>query len=294
MSTDKRLLMIIFIGLVTILTAAGTKWFYENFEYKEVEKTTDYSAKARRNKFLAAEYFLRELGFDVESDNNRARLLEAHDTNQTILINDYGPKLSPTNFKNLKNWIKNGGHLIFTATNFKYVSNEEEYDYFGDDLYENHEDNHLLDEYGIKAQYTNFDDDNPYPYDESVQEYILKNGKKISIDFYPDTQLIDVNNNSSLSLKDAYGYHLLQYNIGKGKLTVLSDNNFISNTNIGENDHAYLLWLLNSGEEHIKNKILLLYNTQSDSIFTLIWRYAKHASIAFFCIANALVMVNAK
>ena len=103
MSTDKRLLMIIFIGLVTILTAAGTKWFYENFEYKEVEKTTDYSAKARRNKFLAAEYFLRELGFDVESDNNRARLLEAHDTNQTILINDYGPKLSPTNFKNLKN-----------------------------------------------------------------------------------------------------------------------------------------------------------------------------------------------
>ncbi len=284
MSTEKRLLMIIFIGLVTILTAAGTKWFYDNFGYKEVERTTDYSAEARRNKFLAAEYFLRELGFEVESDNNRARLLEARDVNQTILINDYGPKLSPTNFKNLKNWIKNGGHLIFTATNFEYVNDEKEYDYFGNDLYDNHENNQLLDEYGIKAQYTNFNDDNPYPYDKSTQEFVLQNGKKISIDFYPDTQLVDVNNSSTFSLKDSYGNHLLQYNIGQGKLTVLSDNNFLSNANIGENDHAYLLWLLNSGENLKNNKILLLYNTQSDSIFALLWKYAKHACIAFFAL----------
>ena len=286
MSSDKRILILIFAGLVIIFAALGSKWFYENFEYKEVEKTTNYSSKARQNKFLAAEYFLRELGFEVESDNNRARLLKTHDTNQTILINDYGPKLSPSRFKELINWLENGGHLIFTANNFQYVKNEddEDKDYFDDELYGDYKNNQLLEKYGIQTQYTNFGDDAPYPYDIFSQKYKLNSGEEINIDFSPDTQLIDVNNNASFSLKDAYGYHLLQYNVGKGKLTVLSDNHFISNTNIGENDHAFLLWLLNSDQNPSENKILLLYNTQSDSIFTLMWRYAKHACIAFIAL----------
>lgn len=283
MSSDKRILILIFAGLVIIFAVLGSKWFYENFEYKEVEEITNYSAKARQNKFLAAEYFLRELGFDVESDNNRARLLKTHDTYKTILINNYGPKLSPSHFKELINWLENGGHLIFTANNFQYVKNEddEEFDYFDEDLYADYKNNQLLEEYGIQAQYTNFSDNNPYPYDITHQTYKLNNGEEIYIDFSPDMQLIDVNNNASFSLKDAYGYHLLQFKVGKGKLTVLSDNYFLSNPSIGEHDHAFLLWLLNSEQDSSENKILLLYNTESDSIFTLIWRYAKHACIAF-------------
>ena len=285
MSSEKRIPILIFVGLALILAVAGTKWVFENFEYKEVEKTTNYSAKARRNKFLAAEYFLQKLGFDAESDGNRSRLLDVNDSEKTILLNHYGPKLSPTRFNNLKNWIKDGGHLIFTATNFQYVNNEdEEYDYFGNTTSEEYKKNQLLEEFGILPQYTQFDDNKPYPYDQDSHAYTLKNGKKIRINFSPDTQLIDINKNASFALKDEYGYHLLQYQIGNGKLTVLSDNNFLTNTNIGEFDHAYLLWLLNLDKENENNKILLLYNTQSDSIFTLLWKYSKHACIAFFAL----------
>lgn len=279
MKNDQRLVMLLIVGLLVIFSALATQWFYKNFEYQEVEKTTAHSAEARRNKFLAAEYYLREIGFEVESDSNRARLLQTHKEYQTILINDYGPKLSPTHFKDLKAWIKNGGHLIFTANEFQYRNyDDKESDVYIDYDFKN---NQLLNEYGIQTYSTIYNDYKPYQESNDPSYFILKDGSEVSINFSSHKELIDSNDLATFSLKDAYGYHLLQLDIGKGKLTVLSDNIFLSNNKIGENDHAYLLTLLSGTERLADNKILLLYNNQSDSIFTLIWRYGKHACIAY-------------
>ena len=286
MSRDYRIAVIIIIGLVAICAVLAYQWFHENYAYKDVEETTGYSAEARRNKFLAAEYYLRELNLDVESDSNRARLLEKLTPNQTILINSYGPKLTPTHFSNLNKWLEAGGHLIFTASNFQYEpaeDNESDDEEYYDEEYLDYEykNNQLLEKYGIQARYTNFTDDLPYPEEDNIAKHILDNGKVIHLNFAPDTHLLDSNNNASFTIADRYGIHLLQMNIGKGKLTVLSDNQLFNNYNIGEHDHAYLLWQLTTVIKS-DNNILLLYNNVSDSIFTLIWRYGKEACIAFF------------
>jgi hypothetical protein len=279
MKNDRRLVMLLIVGLLVIFSALATQWFYTNFEYKEVEKTTTSSAEARRNKFLAAEYYLRELGFEVESDSNRARLLETHKVYQTVFINDYGPKLSPTYIKELKAWIENGGHLILTANEFQYRNYEDakSNEYIDYDF----KNNQLLNEYGIQAYNTNYYDYKAFEKGNNPSHFLLSDGSEVSINFSPYKELIDSNDLATFSLNDAYGCHLLQLDIGKGKLTVLSDNNFLSNNNIGENDHAYLLTLLSGTERSADKKILLLYNNQSDSIITLIWRHGKHACIAF-------------
>lgn len=277
MTNERRIIGLILIGVIGFAAISSVKWFFNNYEKQEVEKTTGYSSEARRNKFLAAEYYLREQGFEVESDSNRARLLEPHESNQTILINDYGPKLSPTHFKELIRWIESGGHLIFTANDFDYFSKDDEDEYSNYDF----KNNQLLEEYGIIPRYTDFDEDKE---DEDVSKYILSNSTEIKADFSTSTVLLDTNHLASLSLNDKYGPHLLQLDIGEGKLTVLSDNYFLSNESIGEHDHAYLLSVLSAGNRSDNKNFLLLYNNKSDSIFSLIWKYGKQACIAFLAL----------
>jgi len=287
---DRRLISLLLVGLIIILTALGIKWFFNNFERQDVENNTGYSTKARLNKFLAAEYYLRKLGFNVDSDSTRIRLLDDHNQFNTILMNDYGPKLSPTHFKELIAWIENGGHLIITPSDYKYSYSENDNQNIDYDF----KNNQLLEKFGITPSYTNYDefknesDDNKCN-DCSDDEYKapvfkLNEQQDISIDFSSSTHLIDRNYNASFSLNSIYGNHLLQYDIKNGKLTVLSDNHILNNYNIGSHDHAYLLSLLINNDHSSDNKILLLYNVKSDSIFSLIWKYGKEACIAFLAL----------
>ncbi len=271
---NRRLLYIIFIGLFLILGLQGGIWFFENFEYKEVENTSNYSLKARINQYLAAEYYLRKTGLDVESDGSRNQLLATHTRNETIFVNDYGPKLSPTRFIKLKKWIENGGHLIMTANKY----NNEPTDKDVKDKFNN---NQLLAEYSIVPSYTKFDNETPYPGDDLVSKYMLKDKTEISIIFYPDYHLVDTKNLAQFTLQDEYGIHLLQLKIGNGILTILSDDYFLENYGIGDHDHAYLIWKLATANKSTNSKIWLLYTNASDSIFTILWKNAKHAIITF-------------
>ena len=306
MSSGRRILVLIFVGLFSILTVKGVAWFFENYEYKEVEDTSSYSKQARRNKFLAAEYYLRELGLDVESNSARAQLLAPHTKNETILLNDYGPKLSPTRYAELKKWLASGGHLIMAANNYHYEStshNDKHADDVEadgtqsaeDDSYNDETDNNqLLEDYGIHAHYTEFDEATRYPDAEETPIYLFAEGFGIGINFHQDYNLIDTNSLASFTLQDESGIHLLQIKIGKGLLTVLSDNYFLSNYSIGRHDHAYLLWLLSAKNLSPDSKAWLLFNSESDSIFTLLWRHAKQACIAFmiFVVVGLWAMQN--
>jgi len=275
MNKERRIIYIILLGIVGFTVISGMKWFTNNFEKQEVERLSGYSAEARLNKFLAAEHFLRNLGYEVESDSNRARLLESHTSNTTILINDYGPKLSPTHFEMLKDWLEAGGHLIFTANHFDYNNHDN------NELDEPFTNNQLLEEYGIIPVLVDYDEEKN---NSDVSEYSTSDNTTIKLDFFTTGILLDTKEIASFALRDNYGAHLLQFDIGDGKLTVLSDNYLFSNDAISEHDHAYLLSVLGQVNTSDEKKFLLLYNNESDSIFSLIWRYGKEACIAFLAL----------
>ena len=313
MRHSSRTKPIILIGSILILIVCSTVWFFNNFEYKEVEKSTGYSKEARKNDFLAAEYYLKELGMNVTSNGNRAKLLETHDPNKTIVLNNYGPKLSPTHFNKLKEWINNGGHLIMEA-------NEPSFSFFNIEIdKEKIKHNQLLEEFNVYANFIDYSDteveeepeyevgsssdiemtsgsisesdtenntetDCECDEDIEVTNYTLMDGTQLSIDFSIAYYLFDPNNHASFKLEDEYGIRLLQIEMGKGLLTVVSDNSIFKNYAIENNDHAFLLSrLVNMNASNADGEILLLFSTESDSIFTLLWRNAKQLCIAFFC-----------
>lgn len=258
--------------VVLVLCVLAGMWLYKNFEYKDVEEWTNYSKKARLNDFLAAEYFFKELGFDVESSGDRSRLLREHQPDEVIILNDYGPNLSPSRYEQLKNWLANGGHLIFEAR-----------DYFDEELLESG--NQILDEYNIRLHYSLFDFDSYQDNDEDddvtsyINSYTLPSGEEIDADFYFGNHLLDEDGIATLSLASEYGVHLLQFPVGNGLVTVTSDSDFIQNWSIKENDHAYLLWwLITKGTDN--PNLLLLYDVASDSLFGLLWKHAQEACIA--------------
>ncbi|PCH61270.1 MAG: hypothetical protein COC05_01655 [Gammaproteobacteria bacterium] len=273
MSRGHRLIAIILFGLALVLVTKAGFWIAENYEYKEVEKQTGYSQKATINTFLAAEYFLKKFDIDVESSDERALLLQPHSSNETIVLNDYGLNLSQSRYEQLKQWLVSGGHLIMTA-----------YDYYDEDKQKSG--NKLLDEYGIRLYYNYENKDDEETNDDeklelNISQYVLPNGEEVSIEFDRYKDLFDAYDEADFYLASDTGTHLLQYRIGEGLLTVTTDNDFLNNLGIAENDHAYLLWWLIQANHTKDSKIWLLYNVEVDSLLVLLWKHAGEACIAF-------------
>ena len=63
------------------------------------------------------------------------------------------------------------------------------------------------------------------------------------------------------------GAWLLQYDLGSGKVTVLSEMWLFRNGSIGEYDHAFFLsWLLRDTD-----RVWLIYATSSDPLGAILW-----------------------
>lgn len=90
------------IGLAVVLCGCKGHW-------EDVEKTLGYHGKARLNPFLAAERLLEELGHEVRNAKTLAKL-PAHDT--VIFMSGEGG-LPVGRAKQLLNWTRSGGHLIY-------------------------------------------------------------------------------------------------------------------------------------------------------------------------------------
>jgi hypothetical protein len=81
------------------------------------------------------------------------------------------------------------------------------------------------------------------------------------------------------------GAHLLQFDIGQGKVTVLSDLVIFTNDQIGEHDHALFLARLANDLPHV----WLLYSSDMPSLIQLLWRHATALMISL-CTLFVLLM----
>ena len=93
----------------------------------------------------------------------------------------------------------------------------------------------------------------------------------LSIDFGYQYTLDDASGKASGSA-DHWPNGLLQYEVGKGMLTVMVDTDIWMNDSIGDYDHAFLLWYLVGGSPNV----WLVISNDSDDLLTLLWRNAKY------------------
>ncbi len=272
------------IGIILTLLAGGigwyTYWFFTNYERRVTEIRAEVSPQARRNPFLAAERFLNRLGVEVESISGRDRLVNLPPDGDVLVVNNFGPDLPAQREGALLAWLNRGGHMIIVAREEWDEEDETSGDQllarFGTRLHidssssgEDEDTESILDEAGL-----GFQKGADYP---PVEARFTAEDKLIKVAFNPHRTLEDSEDTATGTVFSAYGNHLLQYQVGDGILTILSDIRLLANDHIGEHDHALFLAMLVGRNA----KVWLLYSSNMPSLVTLLWRAAPSLVVSF-------------
>ncbi len=263
-------------------------WFAANFERQSREVRTDISPEARKNRYLAAEQFLREGGRTVLSHAGRDIFSLEPAVEDTIFLGSNSQLFLERNHDALLAWVEAGGHLVLVPPHY-------------DDDDDDEESFPLLEQLGVELVYLDEDEyergnycrerdeacDDLVPAAENESESDSDNNddtqyreKKITAIFttdYPgefkarflaDRYLYEAENRAGVVIGDGDLPNLLVVSLGSGSVTLLSDSALFTNEFIGEYDHAYLFHRLVNGP----GRVWIFYSADMPSLLALLWQ----------------------
>ena len=266
----------ILYALLLVLTAYLSFWFYQNYSWVEEQKEVGFQGLAKRKPLLAAEFFLQKMGIRNEPVNGLAAFRDTANMHRvsSILIATKRETLNTELADNLLQWLMAGGNLIVEAR------------YCKDTNSESHAENYqaekkaaapdfvfrllglcikTLDDKTIKAQGGEA---------SPVTAVLTDSQQQTSIQVYFPywevlKQLKTVKNyDLTWKIEDPSGPYLMQYAVGKGRITVLSTTDIFTNDYIDQYDHARLLLELVQPSDRENNSL------QSSDIQKSVWLVA--------------------
>ncbi len=274
-----------------LLVALG--WgIYHSIEFYEETERSSWSDRALSNPYLAAQQFLQASEINVKEADSLLRLNSLEGV-KTVLITDANQVANPRQLQAVLDWLELGGSLIVTANSL----NETE------DL--------LLEEFHVEVDFPGSDDTEKRTVAESLRNYNRKIDEGMTaeeiaasvqgdetityIEFDEDIGTLDISfapyhvlthphfdddeelepRPFSWSSSDK-GVHLMQFNVGDGLLTIISDPGIWQSRNIDKHDHAYLLWILSA----TNGDFAILRPTYRESLWSLISTNAYEFLIA--------------
>ncbi|MFO7594335.1 MAG: DUF4350 domain-containing protein [Pseudomonadota bacterium] len=262
-TANRILLWLLGILLLAVVTGYGL-WFMENFERDTEEVKTGISPEARKNRFLAAEYYLREIGQTVQSSAQQDIFSLTPSTEDTIFLGSYSDTFFERNNEQLIEWIKKGGMLVFALDN---------------PLSDDDKEILLLEELGVELHYAERSDETSTtnlsePDDDPRVSVTFRTDHpgEFTAGFLADRYLHDTKQRPNAFIGDGEQAKLLRYSLGSGAVVVLSDNRLFSNDEIGKYDNAYLF----SELVHTPATVWILYSTEMPSLLTLLWRHTPY------------------
>jgi hypothetical protein len=248
------------LGLALIGLALAGVWFLRNFERGTYEVEEHASAAARRNPFLAAEQFLRRLGNQVTAMPGRASLRDLPPAGDILVVKGLGP-LNPDRQAALLAWVAAGGDLVVAGPG---ISDPEEP--HPDDLLAG------LGIHLVEAETSPRGDDGRVLIDASFEGQ----AEPLRLSAPADLYLMDREGRAQAATAAADGrYRLLQLRLGAGHITVSADDRFLTNSGIGEHDHAALLAHL--ATPAAGGRVWLLYSSDMPGLHEILWRVAPYA-----------------
>lgn len=260
-----RLLMWAGLLLVCLLAAAGLYAWSKATPYDEVIDRGP-SPEAQANPYLAAEHFLREQGLPVEHALGLDRLADLPSENHSLLLLTERSNMSPRQVEQLLDWTRSGGHLLVVAEALW----DEETGKSGD---------LLLDRLQIR-QVLSDEPEEPAPArkkktSDLTRLYIDNETAPAYFSFDTAFNLTDPKHLAQFSANSAQSSHLMQLDLGEGRVTVITDSDLWKTANIGKHDNAWLLWYLTQG-----TAVTLLVNSDVDDLLSLLLRYFPQALVA--------------
>jgi hypothetical protein len=269
MAPRQRILLSILWGTALVLAAALVAWFLDNFERRSEPIDAGMSAQARGNPFLAAERFLRRIGTPAEGVGGRELLRELPPPSDMLVVDSLSV-LNERRRAGLHAWLESGGRLLTAPAGFDGEGASAARD--------------LVVGYG--ARLDELDDVQP---GETVLTRVFFDGYPRALELELPARRILVDRPGEADGRVSAGGHgrILQYDVGGGRITVISDMAPFRNDRIGDRDHALFLALL---AEHAEGgKVWLLYDSGMPWLGALLWRHAPHVLIAAGCLLLALL-----
>lgn len=261
----KRPLLWVGLLLACLLGAGGLYVWHKAIPYDEVVDRGP-SPEALGNPYLAAEHFLRQQGLAVERASGLERLSDLPPKDRSLLLLGERDNMTPRQVDQLLNWAKSGGHLLVVAEALW----DEETAKSGD---------LLLDSLHIQQTLSD-ESEQPAPARKQKKPdltklYVDNETAPAYFSFDTDFNLTDPKHLAQFSANSARSSHLMQLNLGQGRVTVVTDSDLWKTPGIGQHDNAWLLWYLNQGTD-----VSLLFNSDVDDLFTLLMRYFPQALVA--------------
>lgn len=288
----------IIYGLLGLIVLSVLAWvFYASIEFYDEKISAKWSSQALYNPYLAAEQFLQKSEVEVIEADSLIKI-SSFENISTMLITNANQIGNPRQLDAVLGWLEAGGSLIVTANSFS----------ASDDL--------LLQKFEVDVAWPESDDDEEdipeKPLSDSLREYnekiedgmsaeeIAESDKSeislTEIDFTGDIGLLEIAFNPNRILTHPYidneeadtetkpfswsssenGVHLMQFNVGEGLLTIISDPSIWQSRKIDQLDHAYLLWVLSSTD----GTFAFLRSTNRESIWSLMSTNATELIIA--------------
>lgn len=283
---------------IVILTVAALLIFsfQKNFEYVEKTQWQPLTGEAKANPLYASQLFLRRMGIPTKTVESLQDLSTLPGTDTAILISSSRQTLRDEQFSTLLDWIKNGGHLILTGItdwssvyNVSYVVEESESgDVAESEVYHDEPDTVMNTPPSIDAfqDFLNVRMSEGIKFDNEKAEKVIFKGSErpleLGADYYSSIVMKQDNDGAGLEhIKVNEKNFAIRRPIEKGLITLVSNLDFIDNYNIGEYDHAEILWNLVRGEPATTRSsdlvlplaVWLIHSDETASLLALLWKY---------------------
>ncbi len=265
----------ILYALLLVLTAYLGFWFYQNYSWVEEQKEVGFQGLAKRKPLLAAEFFLQKIGVRNKLVNGLVAFRDTTNMHRvsSILIATKRETLNTELVDNLLQWLIAGGNLIVEARYCKDTNGESRENYQAEKTAADPDFVFrlwglcvkTLDDKTIKAQGGEA---------SPVTAVLADSEQQTSIQVYFPywevlKQLKTVKNyDLTWKIEDPSGPYLMQYAVGKGRITVLSTTDIFTNDYIDQYDHARLLLELVQPSDRENN------NLQSSDMQKSVWLVA--------------------
>ena len=260
-----------------------------------------------RNPYLAAQQFLEASNINVIEAESLLQLKTLEGVG-AALITDANQVANPRQLESVLGWLKQGGHLIVAANTL---------DNSGSLLLSQFH----IDIKPTETQNEKSVDNAPSTSSEALRDYNdkIKQGmtpKEITneavnkssltiVDFGGTIGNVTVNFDSQRILDHPYlantddeteprpfswlssdhGVHALQFDVGDGLLTVVSDSSIWQSWKIDQYDHAFFLWILSSGN----GDFVLIRPAYGQSLWTLVMKYGYEGLFALALLIVSLL-----
>ena len=263
-----RQVTIVVIALSALLVSAATWWFFDTYEYRIEEEKVGFKGEARRNTYLAAERFLQKFNMEIASLSTILDLKTMPGDKDVLFIPTGRYDLAPARIEELLTWVRQGGHLIVRARQPNPEKTTSEDDLFNQLGVE------TFGESGKKLFATFTEDIVDVRVNDKIENKKVEFDKNIWMKATGEKERSWVINGEN-------GSHLLEYQIGDGFITLLSDIRFMENEYIDKYDHASFLYAMVHIDNH-KRKLWIIRNDNMPSLLSIIKQKAPLA-LYLFC-----------